>query len=99
MGSVMDLHLEQRVVIGFLTEEKCSLIQIHTRLNAVCGETCVDVSTVIPVCGETCVDVSIVRPVCDETCVDLSMVRPVCDETCVDVTQLQKTLVMNCYHT
>ena len=46
MASAMHLCFKQRVVIEYLTAERCSLIQIQTRLKAVYDETCVDVSTV-----------------------------------------------------
>lgn len=46
MASAMDLRLKQRAVIEFLTAEGCSPIEIHSRMKAVYGETCSDVSTV-----------------------------------------------------
>ena len=46
MASSMDLHLKQRAVIEFLTTEGCSPIEIYSRMKAVYGEMCLDVSTV-----------------------------------------------------
>jgi transposase-like protein len=37
---------KQRAVIAFLTAEKVPPIEIHRRMQAVCGDHCVDVSTV-----------------------------------------------------
>ena len=41
-----DIRFKQRVVIEFLTAEKVHPIEIHRRMQAVCGDQCVDVSTV-----------------------------------------------------
>ena len=46
MASAIGICLKQRVVIEFLTAEGCSPIEIHTRMKAVYGESCSDVSTV-----------------------------------------------------
>ena len=46
MASSMDLRLKQRAVIEFLTTEGCSPIEIYSRMKAVYGEMCLDVSTV-----------------------------------------------------
>ena len=46
MASSMDLRLKQRAVIEFLTAEGCSPIEIYSRMKAVYGEMCLDVSTV-----------------------------------------------------
>ena len=41
----MDLRLKQRAVIEFLTTEGCSPIEIYSRMKALYGEMCLDVST------------------------------------------------------
>ncbi|GFR93314.1 transposase [Elysia marginata] len=46
MASSMDLRLKQRAVIEFLIAEGCSPIEIYSRMKAVYGEMCLDVSTV-----------------------------------------------------
>jgi len=46
MGEFSDVRFKQRAVIEFLTEEKIPQIEIHRRMQAVCGDRCVDVSTV-----------------------------------------------------
>ena len=46
MASSMDLRLKQRAVIEFLITECCSPIEIYSRMKAVYGEMCLDVSTV-----------------------------------------------------
>jgi transposase len=42
-----DVQFKQRAVFEFLTAEKMSPVDIHRRMQAVCGDKCVDVSTVI----------------------------------------------------
>ena len=46
MEEFSDVRFKQRVVIEFLTEEKVPPIGIHRRMQAVCGDQCVDVSSV-----------------------------------------------------
>ncbi|GFR76540.1 transposase [Elysia marginata] len=46
MASSMNLRLKQRAVIEFLTAEGCNPIEIYSRMKAVYGEMCLDVSTV-----------------------------------------------------
>ena len=46
MASSMDLRLKQRTVIEFLTTEGCNPLEIYSRMKAVYGEMCLDVSTV-----------------------------------------------------
>ncbi|GFR74843.1 histone-lysine N-methyltransferase SETMAR [Elysia marginata] len=46
MASSMDLRLKQRTVIEFLTAEGCSPIEIYSRMKAVYGDMCLDVSIV-----------------------------------------------------
>jgi len=46
MGEVSEIRFRQRAVIEFLTAEKVSPIEIHKRMQAVCGDQCVDVSSV-----------------------------------------------------
>ena len=41
-----DVRFKQRAVIEFLTAEKVPPTEIHTRMQAVYGDQCVDVSTV-----------------------------------------------------
>jgi hypothetical protein len=43
---VSDSRFKQRAVIEFLTTEKVPPIEIHSRMQAVCGDQCVGVSTV-----------------------------------------------------
>ena len=47
MEACEDVQFKQRAVIGFLTAEKISPVYIHRRMQAVYGDKCVDVSTVI----------------------------------------------------
>ncbi|GFS10872.1 histone-lysine n-methyltransferase setmar-like protein [Elysia marginata] len=46
MASSIILRLKQRAVIDLLTAEGCSPIEIYSRMKAVYGEMCLDVSTV-----------------------------------------------------
>ena len=46
MEEISDVRFKQRSVIEFLTVEKVLPIEIHTRMQAVYGDKCVDVSTV-----------------------------------------------------
>ena len=46
MGEFSDVRFEQLAVIGFLTAERVPPIEIHKRMQAVCGDQCVDVSSV-----------------------------------------------------
>ena len=46
MASSIDLCLKQRAVIEFLTTEDCSPIEIFSRMKALYGEMCLDVTTV-----------------------------------------------------
>jgi len=46
MEEFSDVWFKQRAVIEFLTEVKVPPIEIHRRMQAVCGDQCVDVSTV-----------------------------------------------------
>jgi len=46
MEEISDVRFKQRAVIEFLTVEKVLPIEIHTRMQAVYGDQCVDVSTV-----------------------------------------------------
>jgi len=46
MEEFSDVRFKQRAVIEFLTGEKVPPIEIHRRMQAVCGDQCVDVSTV-----------------------------------------------------
>ena len=41
-----DVRFKQRAVIGFLTAEEVTQIEIHRRLQAIYGDQCVDVGTV-----------------------------------------------------
>jgi len=40
------VRFKQRAVIEFIAAEKVPPIEIHRRMQAVCGDQCVDVSTV-----------------------------------------------------
>jgi len=46
MEEFSDVRFKQRAVIEFLTVEKVPPIEIHRRMQAVCCDQCVDVSTV-----------------------------------------------------
>ena len=46
MEEFSDVRFKQRAVIEFLTAGNVSQIEIHRRMEAVCGDQCVDVSTV-----------------------------------------------------
>ena len=46
MEEFSDVRFKQRAVIEFLIEEKVPPIEIHRQMQAVCGDQCVDVSTV-----------------------------------------------------
>jgi len=46
MEEFSDIRIKQRAVIEFLTAEKFPPLEIHKRMQAVCGDQCVDVSTV-----------------------------------------------------
>ena len=46
MEEFSDVRFKQRAVIEFLTAEKVPPIKIHRRMEDVCGDQCVDVSTV-----------------------------------------------------
>ena len=46
MEEFSDVRFKQRAVIGLLTAGKVPPIEIHRRMQAVCGDQCVDVSTV-----------------------------------------------------
>ena len=46
MEEFSDVRFKQRAVIEFLTAEKVPPIEIHGRMQAVCGDHCVDVSMV-----------------------------------------------------
>ena len=46
MEEFSDVRFKHRAVIEFLTAEKVNPIEIHRRMQAVCGDQCVDVSTV-----------------------------------------------------
>ena len=46
MEEFSDVRFKQRDVIEFLTAEKVPPIEIHRRMQAVCGDQCVDVSKV-----------------------------------------------------
>ena len=46
MEEFSDFWFKQRAVIEFLTAEKVPPIEIHRRMQAVCGDYCVDASTV-----------------------------------------------------
>jgi len=41
-----EVRFKQRAVVEFLTAGKVPPIEIHRRMEAVCGDQCVDVSTV-----------------------------------------------------
>jgi len=45
MEEISNVRFKQRAVIEFLTVEKVPPIEIHRRMQAVCGDQCVDVST------------------------------------------------------
>jgi hypothetical protein len=45
MAYVIDTHMNQTVVIKFLTAEEVNPIEIHRYLNSVYGEHTIDVST------------------------------------------------------
>ena len=47
MEEFSDVRFKQRAVIEFLTAEKVPPIEIRKRMQAVYGDQCVDVSTVI----------------------------------------------------
>jgi hypothetical protein len=46
MGEFSDVRFDQRVFIEFLNAEKVPPIEIHRRMQSVCGNQCVAVSTV-----------------------------------------------------
>jgi len=46
MEKFSDMRFKHRAVIEFLTAEKVPPIEIHRRMQAVCGDQCVYVSTV-----------------------------------------------------
>jgi len=46
MDPFSDVRFKQRAVTEFLTAEKVLPIDIHRRMQAVCGDQCVDVTTV-----------------------------------------------------
>ena len=46
MEEFSDVRFKQRAVIEFLTVEKAPPIEIHTRMQTVYGDQCVDVNTV-----------------------------------------------------
>ena len=46
MEEFSDVRFKQRAVIEFLTTEKVSPIEIHSRMQVVYGDQCVGVSTV-----------------------------------------------------
>jgi len=46
MEEFSDVRFKQRAVIELLTAEKVPPIEIHRRMQAVCGDRCVDVSIV-----------------------------------------------------
>ena len=46
MEEFSDVRFKERAVIEFLTAEKVPPIEIHGRMQAVCGDHCVDVSMV-----------------------------------------------------
>jgi len=46
MEEFSNVWFKQRAVIEFLTAEKVPRIEIHRRMQAICGDQCVDVSTV-----------------------------------------------------
>jgi len=46
MEEFSDVRFKQRAVIEFLTAEKVPTIETHMRMQAVCGDRCVDTSTV-----------------------------------------------------
>jgi len=46
MEEFSDGRFKQRVVIELLTVEKVPPVEIHRRMQAVCGDLCVGVSTV-----------------------------------------------------
>jgi hypothetical protein len=46
MKEFSDVRFKQRAVVEFLTAQKVPPIEIHRRMQAVCGDRCVDVSTV-----------------------------------------------------
>ena len=46
MEEFSDVRFKQRAVIEFLTVGKVPPIEIHRRMQAVCGDQCDDVSTV-----------------------------------------------------
>ena len=48
MEEFSDVRSKERAVIELLTVEKIAPIEIHRRMQAVYGDQCVDVSTVIP---------------------------------------------------
>jgi len=47
MEEFSDVRFKQRAAIEFLTAEKVPPIEIHRRMQAVYGDQCVDVSTVL----------------------------------------------------
>ena len=46
MEEFSDIRFKQRAAVEFLTAEKVPPIEIHTRMQVVYGDRCVDVSTV-----------------------------------------------------
>ena len=46
MEEFSDVRFKERAVIEFLTAEKVPPIEIHTQMQVVSGDQCVDVSTV-----------------------------------------------------
>jgi len=46
MEEFSDARFKQRAVIELLAADKVPPIKIHRRMQAVCGDKCVDVSTV-----------------------------------------------------
>jgi len=46
MEEISDVRFKERAVIEFLTAEKVHPVEIHRRMQAVCGDQCVDVSAV-----------------------------------------------------
>ena len=47
MEACEDVQFKQRAIVEFLTTEKISPVDVHRRMQAVYGDKCVDVSTVI----------------------------------------------------
>ena len=46
MEEFSDVRFKQRAVIEFLTAAEVLAVEIHRRMQTVCGDQCVDVSTV-----------------------------------------------------